>query len=40
MSRIDNMKYHEIAKANDKSIKAVEKRMKNALSFLKKELNY
>lgn len=40
MSRIDNMKYHEIANANDISIKAVEKRMKNALSFLKKELNY
>lgn len=40
MSRIDNMKYHEIASANNISVKAVEKRMKNALSFLKKELNY
>lgn len=40
MSRIDNMTYKEIAEANSISIKAVEKRMKNALSYLKKELNY
>jgi len=40
MSRIDNMKYHEIAVANNISVKAVEKRMRNALSFLKKELSY
>ncbi len=40
MSRIDNMKYHEIADAIGISTKAVEKRMRNALSHLKKELNY
>lgn len=40
MSRIDNMKYHEIAVANNITVKAVEKRMQNALSFLKKELSY
>lgn len=40
MSRIDNMKYHEIAVAIGISQKAVEKRMKNALVFLKKELSY
>lgn len=37
MSRIDNMKYHEIAIALGISQKAVEKRMRNALAFLKKE---
>lgn len=37
MSRIDNMKYHEIAMALGISQKAVEKRMRNALAFLKKE---
>ncbi|MBC8320523.1 MAG: sigma-70 family RNA polymerase sigma factor [Bacteroidetes bacterium] len=40
MSRIDNMKYHEIANATGISIKAVEKRMKYALAFFKTELNY
>ncbi len=40
MSRIDNMKYYEIAESIGISIKAVEKRMKYALSFLKEELNY
>lgn len=40
MSRIDNMKYHEIADTIGISVKAVEKRMKHALSFLKKELTY
>lgn len=40
MSRIDNMKYHEIANAVSISVKAVEKRMKLALLHLKKELNY
>jgi len=40
MSRIDNMKYHEIATAVGISVKAVEKRMKHALLYLKKELDY
>ena len=40
MSRMDNMKYHEIATTIGISVKAVEKRMKHALSFLKNELNY
>ena len=40
MSRMDNMKYHEIANAVGISIKAVEKRMKLALLYLKKELDY
>jgi len=40
MSRVDNMKYHEIASTIGISVKAVEKRMKYALSFLKNELNY
>lgn len=40
MSRIDNMKYHEIATTIGISVKAVEKRMKYALSFLRNELNY
>ncbi|NQU33501.1 MAG: sigma-70 family RNA polymerase sigma factor [Bacteroidetes bacterium] len=40
MSRMDNLKYHEIAAATGISTKAVEKRMKNALSYLRKELNY
>lgn len=40
MSRIDNLKYHEIAESTGISIKAVEKRMKYALSFLKTELDY
>lgn len=40
MSRIDNLKYHEIAQSIGISIKAVEKRMKYALSFLRIELDY
>jgi RNA polymerase sigma-70 factor (ECF subfamily) len=40
MSRIDKLKYREIADAVNISVKAVEKRMKGALDFLKKELNY
>ncbi len=40
MSRIENMKYYEIAESIGISIKAVEKRMKYALSFLKEELVY
>jgi len=40
MSRIDNMKYHEIANTVGISVKAVEKRMKYALLQLKKDLDY
>ncbi len=40
MSRIDNMKYHQIAVATGIGVKAVEKRMRNALLFLKQELVY
>jgi RNA polymerase sigma-70 factor (family 1) len=40
MSRMDNMKYHEIAEVNGITVKAVEKRMKNALSFLRQGLEY
>ena len=40
MSRMDNMKYYEIAAAIGISIKAVEKRMKYALLLLKNELTY
>ena len=40
MSRIDKMKYHEIASVVGISNKAVEKRMSKALQFFKKELNY
>jgi len=40
MSRMDNMKYREIATTIGISVKAVEKRMKYALSFLKNELTY
>ena len=39
MNRMDEMKYSEIAAHLNISIKAVEKRMKHALNFLKKELN-
>ncbi len=35
MSRMDQMKYHEIADCLGLSVKAVEKRMKNALAELK-----
>ena len=35
MSRMDGMKYHEIADALSLSVKAVEKRMKNALDHLR-----
>jgi RNA polymerase sigma-70 factor (ECF subfamily) len=38
MSRNDELKYHEIAQRLDLSIKAVEKRMKNALQFLREAL--
>ncbi len=40
MSRMDNLKYQEIAEITGISIKAVEKRMKNALAFLKQGLGY
>jgi RNA polymerase sigma-70 factor (ECF subfamily) len=39
MSRIEELKYHEIAGNLNLSVKAVEKRMKHALAFLRKELN-
>jgi len=38
MSRMDEFKYHEIAANLGLSVKAVEKRMKNALAFLKKAM--
>nr|WP_319400571.1 sigma-70 family RNA polymerase sigma factor [uncultured Carboxylicivirga sp.] len=38
MSRNDELKYHEIAEKLDLSIKAVEKRMKNALQYLRQKL--
>ena len=40
MSRMDEMKYYEIADTLGLSIKAVEKRMKLALEFLRKALQY
>lgn len=39
MSRIDELKYYEIANRLGISVKAVEKRMKNALEYLRKVLN-
>ena len=38
MSRMDGLKYTEIADHTGLSLKAVEKRMKNALEFLKKAI--
>ena len=38
MSRIDNLKYAEIADQLGLSVKAVEKRMKKALEFLRNEI--
>ncbi len=38
MSRMDELKYQEIADRLDLSVKAVEKRMKNALQFLREAL--
>lgn len=40
MSRMEDLKYHEIAERLEISVKAVEKRMKHALEFLRKALNY
>jgi len=39
MSRMDKLKYTEIAETLDLSVKAVEKRMTQALSFLKLKMN-
>lgn len=39
MSRNDELKYHEIAQRLELSVKAVEKRMKNALQFLREALS-
>ena len=39
MSRSDGLKYHEIAERLGVSVKAVEKRMKYALDFLRLKLN-
>lgn len=38
LNRMDGLKYHEIASSLGLSIKAVEKRMKNALAFLRKAI--
>ena len=38
MSRIDELKYHEIAERLDLSVKAVEKRMSQALAHLRQAL--
>ena len=38
MSRVENLKYAEIAEMIGISVKAVEKRMKNALDYLRKNL--
>lgn len=40
MSRMEELKYYEIAERLNLSVKAVEKRMKNALDFLRQALNY
>ena len=40
MSRMEDLKYHEIAERLEISIKGVEKRMRHALEFLRKALNY
>jgi RNA polymerase sigma-70 factor (ECF subfamily) len=38
MNRMDQMTYNEIAQNLDISVKAVEKRMKKALEFVRKEI--
>jgi RNA polymerase sigma-70 factor (ECF subfamily) len=38
LNRMDGLKYHEIAKNLGLSVKAVEKRMKNALAFLRRAI--
>ena len=40
MSRFEEMKYHEIAERLEIGVKAVEKRMKKALEYLRLALNY
>jgi RNA polymerase sigma-70 factor (ECF subfamily) len=40
MSRLEELKYREIAERLEISIKAVEKRMKNALEYLRQAMNY
>ncbi len=40
LHRMDGLKYHEIALNLGISIKAVEKRMKNALEYLRKSIDY
>ena len=40
MSRMEELKYHEIAERLEISVKAVEKRMKKALEYLRLVLNY
>ncbi len=40
MSRMDGLKYYEIADNLGLSVKAVEKRMKNALDFIKEAIGY
>lgn len=40
MSRIDGLKYHEIAERLEISVKAVEKNMTKALQYLRHALNY
>ena len=39
LNRMDGLKYHEIALNLGLSVKAIEKRMKNALEFLRKAVN-
>lgn len=39
MHRVDELKYHEIAERLDLSVKAVEKRMKLAIEFIRKNIN-
>jgi len=40
MSRFEELKYREIAESLEISVKAVEKRMKYALEYLRQALNY
>jgi RNA polymerase sigma-70 factor (ECF subfamily) len=40
MNRIDGLTYNEIADNLGLSVKAIEKRMKNALDELKKQIDY
>ena len=40
MNRIDKLTYNEIAERLELSVKAIEKRMSNALSFLREKLKH